>query len=878
MKKNILKTIIAAALVCLAQIAIAIPAKRGAILLTQPDGSKVSVLVHGDEWFHYVTDLNGNLLEENANGFMVKSNTSLLELQEKASMARAVRNSLEKLQQQANKAIVTGSPKIPVILVQFKDKSFTISDPKAAFTALLTQEGYSANRGTGSVLDYYHDQSRGKYDPQFVVMDVVTLGSNMSTYGSTDTNAARALYEACQKLDATVDFSQFDNDHDGKIDMALMYFAGYNEAEGGPTSTIWPHQYYVPYVVTNAQAFDGVKLDRYFCTSELKGASGTNMCGIGTTCHEFAHSLGLPDMYDTNYNEYGDGEAGATYAYDVMCEGAYNNSGCTPPWMNAEELVMLGWMDSITELTAVGNVTLPSISANQPVAYKTPTSANGEYFLYESRPGTQWDAPLRGGLLVYHVDKSPDHKITWKTSSTQSSTQTAYNLWANWSSTNAINCNGSHPCFYVVPSGNQSSLAYSGSSFTFPGASGITTYTPRDWSGSETGFSLSAIAFNSTDGSVSFRLANTNECGVSGMVMDSDGNPIKGATVTISAASSSLVPSSGVRGALVRNLSVLKASGSVLQTITTDAMGGYSFVLDNAGTYVVEASKSGYVSKSANLSVSRLTTQNFYLLREGETASSELYIYPDNAEWGSYGSSTATSWDLMCANAYPASMLGVYAGKQIKAISFMVAGENDANGKTTTTGTVDAIIDFGSERKAVVRVDSPVANDWTTVDLTSEELIIPEGKDIFAGYALKGWSYGYPLVAAEPASADLTGYLIMSYDLNSTQWSQWDFVLRIKLTIGDFVPADPGYNFISDPKGGNYRVGDTFDLVLQQTEGDKKPDASGVKWYLDDEPVSGSVTFRTSGLHTISAKFRTASGQQKAVELEVNVSLSLFGK
>ena len=33
---------------------------------------------------------------------------------------------------------------------------------------------------------------------------------------------------------------------------------------------------------------------------ELKGTTGSNMCGIGTFCHEFGHVLGLPDFYNTN--------------------------------------------------------------------------------------------------------------------------------------------------------------------------------------------------------------------------------------------------------------------------------------------------------------------------------------------------------------------------------------------------------------------------------------------------------------------------------------------------------------------------------------------------------------------------------------------------
>lgn len=851
----------AAAFLCLAQMILAVPAKKGLIPRVQPDGTTIMVRIHGDEWFHYVTDEAGNLLEENESGYLVRSAApTVAALAEKMKMAQAVKDwtATKRQEEMLLSSKPIGSPKIPVVLVQFADRKFVLSNPKTAFTNLLTQRGYSANGGTGSVLDYYEDQSRGLYSPQFVVMDVVTLSGSMSTYGSTDENAAKALYEACQKLDSSVDFSQFDNDGDGKIDMALLYYAGYNEAEGGDSETIWPHQFYVPYVVTNAQPFDGVTLNRYFCTSELKGYYGTNMCGIGTTCHEFAHSIGLPDFYDTNYNNYGDGEAGATYAYDVMCEGSYNNNGCTPPWMNAEELVMLGWMDSITEFSNVGSVNLPAISAANPIAYKSATSASGEYFLYECRSGTGWDAPLAAGLLVYHVDKSTSHSISWKYDNSTTRTQTAYNLWANWESYNAINCNGSHPCFYIVPSGAQTSLNYSGSYFTFPGTMNVKTYSPIDWAGAETGITLSNIAYNSASQTVTLNLANSNQCGVEGVVMDVEGNPLQGATVTMRTSSVSSVSSFRL-GKVSRMV-----AGSVLWTVKTSADGSYSISIENPGTYVLEVSKDGYVSKSVTVTVSRIINQNFYLLREGESAPSDIYTYPDDAEWYSYGFSE-TSADFNVANFYPASMLNPYAGKQIKSISFMIAGEED------TTGKVYALLDFGSVRKVALEVKAPIKNGWTTVDLSNQELIIPENTDIYAGYGLDAWTYPYPFVATEDLrSEDLEGK-VYYFDLSSTTWYDAGLVYAVRLTIGDYTAPETGYNMIEDPSNGVYAVGSEFFLNLLETASDKRPSAAGVDWFYDDEPVSGSIRLNRAGTHRVTAKFTTEGGAFKVVELEIDV-------
>lgn len=92
---------------------------------------------------------------------------------------------------------------------------------------------------------------------------------------------------------------------------------------------------------------DGVEVGRFFMTSELRGYTGTNICGIGATAHEFCHALGLPDFYDTDY-EGSDGKAGGMYSFSLMSNGCYNNDAKTPPYLNSEEMIMLGWISRIT--------------------------------------------------------------------------------------------------------------------------------------------------------------------------------------------------------------------------------------------------------------------------------------------------------------------------------------------------------------------------------------------------------------------------------------------------------------------------------------------------------------------------------------------------
>ena len=118
-----------------------------------------------------------------------------------------------------------------------------------------------------------------------------------------------------------VDFSQFDTDGDGIVDNVFVYYAGYNEAEGGPENSVWPHRWELERRLT----IDGVRVKGYACSSELRGNKGTIMCGIGTFAHEFSHVYGLVDYYAT------DGGGHHTLSmWSIMDDGAYLNEGRTP--------------------------------------------------------------------------------------------------------------------------------------------------------------------------------------------------------------------------------------------------------------------------------------------------------------------------------------------------------------------------------------------------------------------------------------------------------------------------------------------------------------------------------------------------------------------
>lgn len=480
----------------------AVPAKRGQIRYTQPDGTTVTLFRHGDEFGHWTTDVHGNVVRRQADGFYREVTPAEgLAIRQRAVQKRAAANRQRAARAQAR--IAAGQKHFLVILVAFHDKAFTIEDPQAAFDRLLNEQGYSVNGGTGSARDFYYDNSHGCFEPIFDVYGPVTLDNKYAYYGGNDSsgydkNPEQALIDGCNGLDDQIDFSRYDNDGDGKVDMVFMYYAGYGEADSDDEDSIWPHQWELS-SAGKSLTLDGIQVDTYACTNELD--SSGKMCGIGAACHEFGHAMGLPDMYDTDGDE--NGSAEGLYDFSTMCGGCYNNDSRTPPYFNIEERILLGWIDDsvFSEFPKTGTYTIAPVNGN--AAYRTFTDQDGEYFVYENRAREGWDAHLPAfGMIAYHVDKSS------RQVKTSSGTVTARDLWENWGLYNTLNANGSHPCFYVVPAKDPTNLGYgrkyySGYGYYFdssyypdlPFPGGATSYTPESWNGEEGDISFEDISF-----------------------------------------------------------------------------------------------------------------------------------------------------------------------------------------------------------------------------------------------------------------------------------------------------------------------------------------------------------------------------------------------
>ena len=425
------------------------PARNSAVFLKQPDGSVFQARIKGDEFTRIKTDISGHAIIQDEDGWW---NYAIYEadgsryssgwragsdapseilaassripydiLSEKARMMRhemkdaelpVYRRIKERRGVQTRSEAESVSMHGLVILANFKDVKF--QHTREDFEKLLTEKGYSVNGATGSVKEYFEDQFNGHAEFDFYVTDIVTLPKNRSYYGSNDSNGrdnapAEMVADACRLADADVDFSLYDDDEDGKVDNVFVFFAGQDEAEGASEECIWSHAWYVQMGAGIELELDGKAIDRYACSAEVTiqpdaaGNTTENIMGIGTFCHEFSHTLGLPDFYDTDYEESGGVAAGLWGGTSLMDSGNYNNMGNTPPSYNAIERMILG-ISTPEVLEKTGTYTLEPIHVNG-ASYMVKTDNEEEFFIFECREHSGWDRYIGGtGMLAYRIN------------------------------------------------------------------------------------------------------------------------------------------------------------------------------------------------------------------------------------------------------------------------------------------------------------------------------------------------------------------------------------------------------------------------------------------------------------------------------------------
>ncbi len=410
------------------------PALPGKWQVRQKDGTLLTIEQMGDEFHHWTQTADGTLLVERDGGYYVADIDDQGRLTPTLLLAHdaPLRGSDELAaanRQKARKALFhnvgatarraalinnnggylqhMGSPRVLVILAEYQDVTFTVNSPVEAFEQYLngTEQKDLGNHNTdniNSIRQYFNTVSHGQFTPQFDLVGPVTLPQEMKYYGagsSNSENMSQLGKDAIALVEDQVDLTKYDNDGDGRVELVYVIHAGYGQNQGGAEETMW-----AKVSTVNMKINETLKLTRLGCNAELFHPQREGYInGTGVFCHEFSHTMGLPDLYPTN-------TAGrkvdnqSMERWDLMDNGLYLANGFRPIPYTAWEQEVLGWIEMDSLKTTRGGVQLmPLVEDGK--AYKIPNPDNDREFIVIENMQKRGicSAIPNSGLLIYHV-------------------------------------------------------------------------------------------------------------------------------------------------------------------------------------------------------------------------------------------------------------------------------------------------------------------------------------------------------------------------------------------------------------------------------------------------------------------------------------------
>lgn len=406
-------------------VAMAVPAEKRWHTYTLPDGTKMELMLTGDEHGHWFKARDGRCYDiqtdiTRSGGFEIRplSDNELQQRKAQAAERRAAANVSRSNLAPSHPRTHAPSMKTPThytgerkglfILVEFPEQPFSRPDIKTVYDSICNYRNYRTPPYCGSVHDYFYEQSDGQFDLTFDIVGPIMAEHNEGYYGTNgsmggiDGMVQALVIQAVNEVADSVDFTQYDWDGDGEADQVFLLYAGYGEAQGGPSWTIWPCEGRLSKQggVRDLPVVDGITIDTFACSCELQGKSGTQIDGIGTICHEFTHCLGFPDFYNaSDFNDF------CMDVFDVMDYGAYNGNTYCPSGYTGYERWFCGWREPV-ELTEAQHIADWQPLVNEGETFILYNEGNhDEYYLLDNRQYVGFDSCLYShGLVVTHVD------------------------------------------------------------------------------------------------------------------------------------------------------------------------------------------------------------------------------------------------------------------------------------------------------------------------------------------------------------------------------------------------------------------------------------------------------------------------------------------
>ena len=425
------------------------------MLVLQPDGKSVTIQLLGDEDFSWYQTTDGVLLVRKKSAYYVakvnngelvstgvlahdpsdrsKKEKKLIDAQNKSSFfmqadnsVKAKRKAVAKLNKK-NFCPHMGEIHIPIILMNYTDKRFVLGDGDKEKLYEVFEEYFNGEKrtpytsetrfqGYGSVRQYFIDASNGKFTPVFDLYGPYETANTHDYYGRANGNTSALLKEAVACADADIDFSKYDSNNDGNVDLVYVLYAGTGANLSGNRYDVWPACWYNRTIKTN----ENKTVNVIGVANELAASSYLGepvRAGIGVFCHEMSHGLGLPDLYWTLGYKPTDADGNVDFDncgpedWDLMDGGENLFNGMWPCQYTTWEREYLGWEDA-EEITDAQNITLAPRNKGGK-AYRITNPADPyEYYTIEHSGYDEWNYYLNrqygNGMLIMHITSSSD--------------------------------------------------------------------------------------------------------------------------------------------------------------------------------------------------------------------------------------------------------------------------------------------------------------------------------------------------------------------------------------------------------------------------------------------------------------------------------------
>lgn len=401
------------------------------IVLAQPDGTKITAYIYGDEyhlrveseagytlikneqtgWIEYAILRNDRLVPS---GFiagripaaalrrlriskhvsdrafrieaMLKSNPEVFH---EFPLLQAGRDSSP-----ASPQALRGTRKIFVCPVEFQPEE---SPPTVWSKGTYSPSGFghrifSIEPGTSSMANFYRANSYGQFWPEGIAYsNWVTLPRSASFYKEAG-SWRRIIEDALDEIkrgDPSFDFALYANS--GELDLIVIW-AGTTQAW---STFYWPHS------SSGGISKYGISVRHYNAVNE-RNPDGSERSEFGVFCHEYGHMTGAPDLYD--YSSFFNRPVGF---YCIMGASTARTHFCgyvkwrVYGWITPQFVQESGSFEvDAMGLPLASRPRLVQIGIDLPKEYLLVENRDGRVDPYDAYPGR------RNGLLISHIDEN----------------------------------------------------------------------------------------------------------------------------------------------------------------------------------------------------------------------------------------------------------------------------------------------------------------------------------------------------------------------------------------------------------------------------------------------------------------------------------------